>query len=156
MKATDFLRKQHREVLSLMKKALASDGGDRRELIDQICESLKMHTMLEEQIFYPAYREVVGTKKGTDMVDEAYQEHHVVDLVIDELPRVDVEDDSFRARITVLKELVEHHVEEEQDEMFPSAEKKLGKDRLEELGEEMQARMQHGGHAEESHGAAAH
>ena len=155
MKATDFLRKQHRDVLSLLKKALATDGGDRRELVDQICESLKLHTMLEEQIFYPAYREAVGTKKGTDRVDEAYQEHHVVDLVLDELPRVDVEDDSFHARITVLKELVEHHVEEEQEEMFPSAEKKLGKERLEELAEEMQARMQHGDEAE-AHGAAAH
>lgn len=140
MKATDLLKKQHREVMTLFRKALASeDGEERRSLCDEITQKLKLHTHLEEEIFYPAYREVAGSKKGEDQVLEAYEEHHVVDLVLAELPDVDLESESFHAKMTVLKELVEHHVEEEQEEMFPAAEKKLGKERLDELAEEMQS-----------------
>jgi hypothetical protein len=71
------------------------------------------------------------------MIGEAYEEHHVVKLVLAELPTVDPGADNFEAKMTVLKELVGHHVEEEEDEMFPMAERKLGNDRSSELAEEM-------------------
>ena len=138
MKATDLLKKQHREVKALFKKVeKTEDAGQRRQLLDQITEDLKMHTRIEEQIFYPAIRDL-GTKKAEEMIDEALEEHHVVDLVLAELPSVDPEDERFEAKMTVLSELVEHHAEEEEEEMFKLAQK-LGDDELKALGERMQA-----------------
>ena len=138
MKATDLLKKQHKSVKTLFRKVdQTEDGRQRRRLVDQIAHELKIHTKIEEEIFYPAVREV-GTSKAGEMVDEAYEEHHVVDLVLAELPQVDPEDERFAAKMTVLSELVEHHADEEEDEMFPMCEKKLGRDRLQELGERMQ------------------
>ncbi len=138
MKATDLLKKQHKSVKALFKKVEdTEDGRRRRQLMEEIANELKMHTQIEEEIFYPAVREV-GTSKAEEMVDEAYEEHHVVDLVLAELPNVDPEDERFAAKMTVLSELVEHHADEEEDEMFPMAEKKLGKERLQQLGEQME------------------
>ena len=138
MKATDLLKKQHKSVKALFKKVEnTEDGRRRRQLMDQIANELKIHTKIEEEIFYPAVREI-GTSKAEEMVDEAYEEHHVVDLVLAELPTVDPEDERFAAKMTVLSELIEHHADEEEDEMFPTCEKKLGRERLEQLGEQMQ------------------
>jgi hemerythrin-like domain-containing protein len=75
------------------------------------------------------------------MVLEAYEEHHVVKLLLAELPRVNPEDERFEAKMTVLSELVEHHVEEEEKEMFKLAQK-LGREELEELGEQMEERFE--------------
>jgi hemerythrin-like domain-containing protein len=139
MKATDLLKKQHKNVKALFKKVENTEGGrQRRQLMDQIANELKIHTKIEEEIFYPAVREI-GTSKAEEMIDEAFEEHHVVDLVLAELPKVDPEDERFHAKMTVLSELVEHHVEEEEGEVFPMAEKKLGKDRLQMLGDQMQS-----------------
>ena len=141
MKATDLLKKQHREVKGLFKKMEKTDsGGERRKLMETIAQELQMHTTIEEEIFYPAMREV-ESKKAEKMVDEAFEEHHVVKLVLAELPKVDPEDDRFEAKMTVLSELVEHHVEEEETEMFKLAEK-LGKQELSDLGEQMAGRAE--------------
>lgn len=140
MDAVSLLKKQHREVEALFKQIeKTDDGAERRELMDQIREMLEMHTSIEEEIFYPAVREV-ESKKAEEMVLEAYEEHHVVDLVLKDLPNVDPEDERFEAKMTVLEELIEHHVEEEEKEMFKLAEK-LGKDELKELGERMLGQM---------------
>jgi hemerythrin superfamily protein len=137
-KATDVLKRQHRSVEKLFKEVeKTEDARRRRQLLDQIESELKLHTKLEEEIFYPAVREV-GTAKAEEMVDEAFEEHHVVDLVLGELPQVDPEDERFEAKMTVLSELVEHHVEEEEHEMFPLAEKKLGAERMKELAQQME------------------
>jgi len=138
MKATDLLKKQHKSVKALFKKVEdTEDGRRRRQLMEEIANELKMHTQIEEEIFYPAVREI-GSSKAEEMVDESYEEHHVVDLVLAELPNVDPEDERFAAKMTVLSELVEHHADEEEDEMFPMCEKKLGKERLQQLGEQME------------------
>ena len=138
MKATDLLKKQHRQVEKLFKQAEnTEDARGRRQIMEQITSALKLHTKLEEEIFYPAVREV-GTTKAEEMVDEAFEEHHVVDLVLAELPKVDPEDERFEAKMTVLSELIEHHVEEEEGEMFPMAEKKLGAERVKALGQQME------------------
>ena len=137
MKATDLLKKQHRQVEKLFKQAEKAQPRQRRQLMDQIAEQLKLHTKIEEEIFYPAVREL-GTSKAEEMIDEAFEEHHVVDLVLAELPKVDPEDDRFEAKMTVLSELVHHHVEEEEGELFPMAEKKLGAERIKELGQQME------------------
>jgi hemerythrin superfamily protein len=138
MKATDLLKKQHKNVKALFKKVdKTEDGRQRRQLMDEIANELKIHTKIEEEIFYPAVREI-GTEKAEEMIDEAFEEHHVVDLVLAELPKVDPEDERFAAKMTVLSELVEHHADEEEEEMFPMAEKKLGAEELKALGARME------------------
>jgi len=145
MKATDLLKKQHRQVEKLFKEVeKTEDPKQRRKLMDQIAADLKMHTQIEEEIFYPAVREV-GTAKAEEMIDEAFEEHHVVDLVLAELPQVDPEDERFEAKMTVLSELVKHHVEEEEEEMFPMAEKKLGAERIKDLGQQLEQMAGGGG-----------
>jgi hemerythrin superfamily protein len=138
MKATDLLKKQHRQVEKLFKQCeKTEDARQRRQFMEQIASALRLHTKLEEEVFYPAVREI-GSSKAEEMIDEAFEEHHVVDLVLAELPKVDPEDERFQAKMTVLSELVEHHVEEEEEEMFPMAEKKLGAERIKELGQKME------------------
>jgi Hemerythrin HHE cation binding domain len=141
MNATDLLKKQHKEVKGLFKKVeKTEDSRQRRQLMDQIVTALEGHTTIEEEIFYPAVREL-ETKKAEEMINEAFEEHHVVKLVLAELPKVDPADERFEAKMTVLSELIEHHVEEEESEMFKLA-KKLGDDELEDLGERMMTRFE--------------
>ena len=138
MDPTKFLKKQHREVEALFKQVEKTENPrQRRELLGRIKAALDLHMMLEEEIFYPAIREL-GTDKAEEMVLEAFEEHHVAKLVAAELPKVDPEDERFEAKMTVLSELIEHHVDEEENEMFKLA-KKLGKDTLEEVGDRMAA-----------------
>jgi len=138
--ATKLLEKQHREVERSFAAALGTDDArERRSAMNDILRQLTMHTDIEETIFYPAVRGI-GTEQATDMVLEAYEEHHVVKLVLKELPKVDPKAETFEAKMTVLKELVEHHVQEEEKEMFPLAERNLGSERSRELAEAMAAR----------------
>jgi hypothetical protein len=144
MEPTQLLKKQHREVEGLFKKVDRAEGADeRRRLMEQIASRLELHTRLEEEVFYPAVR-ALDSKKAREMIDEAYEEHHVVKLVLHELPRVDPEDERFHAKMTVLKELIEHHVEEEESEMFKLA-RKLDEDELEDLAERMTAMVEEEG-----------
>jgi hemerythrin superfamily protein len=145
----NLLKQQHRQVEQLFKKVeRTGEPDERRELLDQISEKLALHMTIEEEIFYPAVREARATKKAEELVDEAFEEHHVVKLVLAELPKVDPEDERFEAKMTVLSELVHHHVEEEEKEMFKLA-RKLGKDELADLGEQMGARAGEGGEEED-------
>jgi Hemerythrin HHE cation binding domain len=140
MNATALLKKQHKDVRGLFEEVLAvEDPESRRQLCERIGQELMVHTKIEEEIFYPAVREL--GEKGEEMVAEAFEEHHVVDLVLAELPEVDPEDERFHAKMTVLQELVDHHVKEEEKEMFKLAQK-IGKTELAELGERMEARAE--------------
>lgn len=139
MNALDLLKKQHKEVKSLFGKLeKTEDGRSRRQLLEQVATQLEIHTKIEEEIFYPAVKEL-PTRQAQEMVAEAYEEHHVVDLVLADLRGVDPADERFAAKITVLSELVLHHAEEEEKEMFKMA-KRLGTPRLKALGQELQAR----------------
>ncbi len=141
MNATALLKRQHKDVRALFKQIeKTEDARGRRRLLDQIAAALDAHTLIEEEIFYPAMS-ALETKKAEEMINEAYEEHHVVKLVLRELPQVDPEDERFEAKMTVLSELVEHHVEEEEDEMFKMA-TKLGEDELEALGARMEERFE--------------
>jgi hemerythrin superfamily protein len=141
MKATDLLKKQHREVKALFKKMESTDNPrTRRQLMNEIARNLEGHTLIEEEVFYPAVRGL-ETQKAEEMVLEAYEEHHVVKLVLAELPRVNPEDERFEAKMTVLSELVDHHVQEEEKEMFKLAQK-LGREELAGLGEQMEERFE--------------
>jgi|SRR5262245_43590073 hemerythrin superfamily protein len=111
MKATDLLKKQHKEVKSLFKKIEDTDNPrQQRQMLDEVARDLEGYTLIEEEIFYPAVR-ALDTGKAEKMVLEAYEEHQVVKLVLAELPRVSPEDERFEAKMTVLSELVEHHAD---------------------------------------------
>jgi hemerythrin-like domain-containing protein len=141
MKATTLLKKQHQEVKGLFQKInKTEDPHVRGDLVAQIIEKLTVHSTIEEEIFYPAVRSL-GGQKSEDTILEALEEHHVVKLVLKELPASDPEDEHFSAKITVLSELVEHHADEEEDEMFTLA-LKLGDSELESLGARMAARAE--------------
>jgi hemerythrin superfamily protein len=134
--AVSVLKSHHRQVEDLFKQVLSSeDAPARKELMQAIARLLAMHTKIEEDIFYPAVRSL-GTAAVEDLIDEAFEEHHVVDLVLAELPRVNPRDDRFVAKMTVLSELVDHHVKEEESDMFKRAQP-LGVKRLTELGEQL-------------------
>ena len=141
MKATDLLKKQHKEVKALFKKVGSTENArERRRLMNDIATALEGHATIEEEMFYPAVRGL-ETQKAEEMVLEAFEEHHVVKLVLAELPQVDPADERFEAKMTVLSELVEHHADEEEKEMFKAAHK-LGKDELEALGTQMEERFE--------------
>ena len=135
MKATTLLEQQHRKVKSLFKK-LESSRADHAAVLQELANDLIAHMAIEHEIFYPA---VEGDQH--DLVAESFEEHALAELAIKRLMQSDPQDDNFSARVTAAKELIEHHVKEEEEEMFPKAEKKLGDDRLEELAKQMKARF---------------
>lgn len=128
------LREDHKKVEALFKKL---EKDEDVQVVPQICAMLTEHAYIEEQVFYPAVRaEVDGT---LDEILEAVEEHHVVKVLIAELEKLTSDDDTYKAKATVLMELVRHHVEEEEGEMFPKVRDALGRRRLVEIGESMQA-----------------
>lgn len=139
MDAITMLKKDHKTVEGLFKKF--EKAGERahvtqRDLAGRIVEELSVHAAIEEQVFYPAVREAVfGTE---DMVLEALEEHHIVKWVAHELDSMEPDEERFRAKMTVLIELVRHHVEEEEGDLFPEVRKALGRKALGELGAAME------------------
>jgi hemerythrin-like domain-containing protein len=144
--AISLLKQDHEKVRGLLTK-LESAAGKRREkaqeLVTQIDRELAIHTQIEEEIFYPAFRDAVRSKDDKKMYYEAKEEHHVVKLVLPEVKEdQEYADEEFAAKAKVLKELVEHHADEEEKEMFPKAKKVLDKAELQELGDRMAARKE--------------
>jgi hemerythrin-like domain-containing protein len=137
--AISLLKQDHQKVRQLLKR-LESNGTE--ELLEQIENELQVHTQIEEEIFYPAFKEAVESQKDEQLYYEALEEHHVVDLVLPEIKNSSEGSEQFEAKAKVLKDLVEHHAEEEEKQMFPKARKAMGAARLRELGEELQERKQ--------------
>jgi hemerythrin-like domain-containing protein len=114
----------------------------RPQLLADIEHELKVHTRIEEEIFYPAFK-AAGGSDHKEMNFEALEEHRAVDeLVLPDLKNTDPTSEQFSGRAKVLKELVEHHADEEEDEMFKMAKKALSDEELRSLGERMSARKQ--------------
>jgi len=134
--AIALLKDQHDEVKAMFKEY---DGlGERakagkKKLADKICEQLTMHAMIEEEIFYPAVR--AASKEMKDMLDEALVEHGSAKDLIAQIQEMEPGDDLYDAKVTVLGEYIDHHVEEEEEEMFTKV-RKLDLD-LKALGAEM-------------------
>lgn len=143
MNAVELLKQDHQLVKQLLEKLTSTTERavkTRQELLNRINLEIAIHTDLEEQIFYPAYQQA-GGKEETVMMAEAKEEHRTVDaLVLPDLMKTSPSSLSFSGRAKVLKELLEHHIEEEEKEMFPKAIELLGKEKLEELGAQMEAR----------------
>lgn len=135
MKATDFLEHQHREVEKLFEQIESAEGKGReqRTLFNELAEKIENHAKIEEKIFYPEGREV-----DEDITLEAYEEHALVRTMVQKIKKTRTTDETFKARVSLLKELIEHHVEEEEEEYFPKCEKEFGSERLEELGLELE------------------
>jgi len=146
MDAITLLTNDHKKVRTLLGELAETTSRaekTRTELLAKIALELKVHTTIEEEIFYPAFK-AAGEKSDDDkMFFEAMEEHRAAgDLVLPDLLKTSVTTDQFSGRAKVLKELVEHHADEEEKEMFPRARTLLGKDVLAELGEQMAARKQ--------------
>lgn len=141
--AIDLLKEDHdhvRRLLDQLAETTSRAAKTRTDLLERIARELAAHTRIEEEIFYPAYREAGGSEHN-QMFFEAQEEHRAVDsLVLPDLKKTDVQSDSFSGRCKVLKELVLHHVEEEEQELFPQARKSMNSELLVELGERMAAR----------------
>lgn len=144
MDAITLLKADHKEVRELLDTLAETTTRaikKRGELVQKIATLLKAHTTIEEEIFYPAFK--AAGEKGDDdkMYFEAMEEHRAAgDLVLPDLLSTDPTSEKFSGRAKVLKELVEHHVEEEEQEMFPRAKKLLSKDALATLGQQLEDR----------------
>jgi len=137
MDAIALLKADHDKV-----KKLLSEGEDtteraektRTELFTTIKTEMMIHERIEEEIFYPALK---AHPKAKDIVLEGYEEHHVVDEIMGELEATDVTDETWAAKFKVMKENIEHHIEEEEGEMFKKARDVFEADELESLGARM-------------------
>jgi hemerythrin-like domain-containing protein len=137
------LKQDHKKVRQLLKKLeSAEDGGHRLELLSEVENEVKVHTQIEEEIFYPAFQRSAQGEEEEHLYYEALEEHHVVDMVLPEIKNTDEESDEFGAKAKVLKDLIEHHAEEEETEMFPKARKLMEAGELKEIGLRLQRRRQ--------------
>jgi hemerythrin-like domain-containing protein len=142
MDALKLLKQDHDEVkkmLSDLESTTERAEKTRTEGLATLKQELDVHEAIEEEIFYPALKDHPKTK---DLALEGYEEHHVVDMVMGELEGVDVSDETWMAKFTVMKENLEHHIEEEEGEMFPQAEQVFDDAELDELGDRLQARKE--------------
>ena len=140
MNAIDLLKADHEKVESILSQLSESTDRavkKRTELLEKLELEVSIHTQLEEEILYPAYK-AAGGKAEAEMYYEAKEEHRTVDsLVLPDLKGTDPTSPEFAGRVKVIKELLEHHIEEEETDMFPHAKKILGKAKLNELGDQM-------------------
>ena len=134
MNAIELLEKQHEEAKGLFKRLEDANGGEQKKIFEELAANLVAHDAIERQIFYPACEKAMGM---TDELGEALVEHGVIEFSLYEADQAKGRKD-FKFKWTVLQEILEHHIEEEEDEFFPKAEKAIGKEGLEKLGTKMQ------------------
>lgn len=138
--AISLLKQEHEEVKKLLNKLMETSEGavkTRSDLLEKIATKLRAHTKIEEEILYPALRDA-GSDKEKKMYYEAMEEHRAVeDLVLPDLEATDPASNEFAGRAKVLKELLEHHIEEEESELFPDVEQLFDPSQLTSMGEKM-------------------
>ena len=138
--AIALLKQDHEKVRTLLGSLEKATGARREKLLGQVEQELKIHTTIEEEIFYPAFK-AAGGKEHAKLFHEAMEEHRAVEaLVLPDLLKTETATEQFSGRAKVLKELVEHHADEEEEEMFPRARKTMDREELRDLGERMAAR----------------
>ena len=136
--AVALLKADHRQVEGWFEQfGKSRSASKKRQLASDICAALTIHTHIEEEIFYPAFLEAT---KDKDMHHEAMVEHEGAKRLIAELQNMSPEDDYFEARVTVLSEMIKHHVKEEEQPGGMFAEAKKAKMDLKRLGEQMSQR----------------
>ncbi len=141
MNPITMLKNDHQKVSRLFQEHERAGAAERKKAIfEQINAELSVHAELEEQVFYPAVRE--ASSKGEETVKEGYEEHAEVKTLLGELSALDADDNEYQQKFSELRAGVDHHVEEEESEKLPEAEKALGQERLQSLGNEMQQMKQ--------------
>lgn len=136
MDAFSLLKEDHRKVEDLFEQLESARGQAKMRVFEQIKTELELHTHIEETVFYPALEK---PKQTHDLTLEAYEEHDVVKKLLQELSRAKTANEEWEAKAKVLQENVEHHVEEEEGELFTKAEAALSEEQIETLGEQMEA-----------------
>ncbi|HSD48359.1 MAG TPA: hemerythrin domain-containing protein [Actinomycetota bacterium] len=142
MDALQMLEQDHEKVKRILEDLDSTTERavkTREEGLAALKRELTVHELIEEEIFYPALKEHAEAK---ETVLEAYEEHDVVDAILGELERTPVHEETWHAKFTVAKENLEHHIEEEEGEMFGQARELLEKEELTSLGEQMQLRRE--------------
>lgn len=136
MNALELLKTDHRKVAGLFAKVEATESEKQHEqLFEKIKTELETHTHIEETILYPMLEQYEELK---DLVLEAYEEHKQVKTLIREIEHLTDGSERFDAKLKVLGENVDHHVEEEENEMFPKVKKLMQTQQLEKLGEQLE------------------
>ena len=136
MDALKLMKADHETLKQLLEHAEHAEAEhDREKLLQKIRAELKPHERMEEEVFYPALK---AHRNAKDIVLEGYEEHHVADVVFAELEDTPAGSDEWKAKMKVLKEGIEHHIEEEEGEMFKKARAVFDTGELEVLGERMQ------------------
>ena len=122
--AISLLKEDHEQVKELFERfEEADDRRTKQQIVSQALKALKVHTQIEEEIFYPAVRKAdADDEEIDDLMDEAFQEHHVAKILISELEDMNPGDKYYDAKFTVLAESVKHHIEEEESDIFPKVE----------------------------------
>ncbi len=139
MSAIDLLESQHREVEQLFSQLEKSRAANRKAaLFAELADKLAVHAAIEEHHFYPAVKE----KRTEDILLEAVEEHLGIKRVLADLLKTAPEDDTFDAKVKVLKEEVEHHVGEEEDDLFPKVKKILSQQEFDALEQQMVAEQE--------------
>lgn len=131
----ELLKADHRRVEELFSQFEEADKRSRAGIAEEVLRELAIHTAVEEELVYPAIREVLEEE---DIIDEAEEEHHVAKLLMKELSKMKPGDEKFAVKFKVLGEIIRHHVEEEENETFPQAEE--AEMDTAELSQEVEAR----------------
>ena len=137
MNALELLKTDHQKVKELFKKAEGANAARQKQLFEQIKKELETHTHIEEMVFYPAVRQTEELEK---MVLESLEEHKQVKTLLREMENLTSDSEKFEPKLKVLMENVEHHAEEEEEgKMFPKVRKVMNAEKLERLGQELEA-----------------
>ncbi|HEX8556947.1 MAG TPA: hemerythrin domain-containing protein [Pyrinomonadaceae bacterium] len=138
MNAFQLLKEDHQKVSGLFQQLEPTTERaekTRTELFGKLQQELDIHARIEEAVFYPAIKQAAETR---EIVLEGFEEHHVVKMLLKELEATPVDTEQWTAKLKVLKENVEHHVEEEEQEMFQKARQVLSEDDIDRLGAQME------------------
>lgn len=138
MNAFQLLKEDHQKVSGIFQQIEPTTERaekTRTELFAQLNQELDIHAQIEETVFYPAIKQAAETR---EIVLEGFEEHHVIKMLLKELESMPVDTEQWTAKVKVLKENVEHHVEEEEEEMFQKARQVLSEEQINDLGARME------------------
>ena len=142
-KALNLLLQDHNKVKEILHKMLEKNNihntEQQQELFTQLVEELELHEEIEEKLFYPPLKAHSATK---NLILQAYEEHHLVDTILQELEELEPKDERWQVKLRVLQECFLHHVNEEEQEIFPQAEEVLKQDELETIAVNIEAMKQ--------------
>lgn len=150
MDAIALLKRDHTEVKELfsqVEELSERSTATRGKLCEKIIQALELHTKIEENIFYPAFRQRAEDHEEREKILEAFEEHNVAKTLIGELRNLQPGDETFEPKLMVLMESVRHHIKEEEGQLFKMARELFDKDELNELGQELETAKSQGGKA---------